>query len=88
MTIGQAPASSGAVTIWLLRRLDLAKPEQYELDLIEMGRVAQRFCLLAVQARLGVFLTPAVCDAKSYSALGVEQAANVTAYVLALGAPR
>lgn len=85
MTIGQYPAGAGALTVWLVSRLDLTMPARYEMDIIEMGRIGQRLCLVATEAGLGIFLTPAVYDRKTFEMLGITDQTNAVIYLMSIG---
>lgn len=88
MTIGQEWAGSGALVIWLVRRLDLEQPWRYEFDILEMGRIGQRICLAVTVMGLGVFLTPAVADSRTFDWLGIPFAREAVAYMFTVGPRR
>lgn len=85
LTIGQHPASAGAVAIWLVRYLTLDQPDLYERQIIEIGRIGQRICLAASAQDLGVFLTPALCDKETFNWLGIREEVENVAYVFSIG---
>lgn len=85
MTIGQAPAGSGAATVWLLRRLELREPACYEAEIVEMGRIGQRICLASAAAGIGVFLTPAVHDLATYGTFQITEPHEWVTYVFSIG---
>ena len=85
LVIGQEPAGSGAVGLWLLIHVDPDRPESYEDEIIQLGRLGQRICLAATACGLGVFLTPAVTDELLTERLGVSDSLNTVAYFFAIG---
>lgn len=88
LTIGQGWAAGGAASIWAIRRVDLAAPERYETDILELGRVGQRICISATAMELGVFMTPAVTDRDLFDALHVANPLEHVAYYFTVGHPR
>jgi len=88
LTVGQFPAGSGSAIVWLTRRLDITEPATYELNIIEMGRIGQRICLIATDLGLGVFLTPAVSDSELGSTLGIDDTLSTISYLFSIGIPK
>ncbi|MGH3568995.1 MAG: nitroreductase family protein [Pseudonocardia sp.] len=88
LTTGQAPAAGGSFTIWLVATVDTGRPASYQLAVIELGQLGQRFCLAATRAGLGVFCTPAVRDRETAAMLGVEDSPSFVAYLFSFGLPR
>jgi len=86
LTAGQSPAGKAAATIWLLQRVDLSKPDEYELAVINLGRVGQRICMKATEIGLGVFQTPAVSDTETMHQFRIEDPVNWVVYLFSLGA--
>lgn len=88
MSAGQTAASAGALTVWLSLLTDLAKPVQYVMDLIDLGRLGQRICEVATQMGLAVFVTPAVYDRETCAHLNLNQPDNTLIYLFSVGVPR
>ena len=63
-TIGQQWLKNSAAAIWFVTHLDVARPDEYFLNNVTLGRMAQAVCLVATDSGLGVFQTPAVEDRK------------------------
>lgn len=89
LTIGQAPAGAGALSIWLvadLLPLDLRR--SYFAQLLALGAWGQLVCLKVTQLHLGVFLTPAVRDSELLSCLGVANPEQKAVYFFCVGFAR
>lgn len=87
MTIGQQPAGSGAVAIWLWANYEpTSEVRCYESILIELGRNAQRLIIAANALGLGAFMTPAIDENETFKALRIPKTS--IAYLLALGFPK
>ncbi len=86
-TIGQYPSSSGAVTIWLLSDLELSSNAiDYDTAIISLGRAAQRICMVASLYNLGVFLTPALSEPKTFKILDLaNDSKRYVPYLLSIG---
>jgi hypothetical protein len=87
LTSGQKPAGAGAATIWILSKIDTDCPGTYELAIMQLGRLGQRICLAATSAGLGVFVTPAVSDARTLDALRLSEPLRWATYLLSIGVP-
>jgi hypothetical protein len=86
MVIGQYPASAGAITVWLIARVDLSQPAGYEDSIVRLGQLAQRLTLAATARGLGVFSTPAINDDMTFEHLHATMfGPEAVSYVLAMG---
>ncbi|SFB04587.1 hypothetical protein SAMN05216266_10410 [Amycolatopsis marina] len=85
LTIGQEPMSTAAVVTWFMARVPLDRPAGYELTLLSLGRLGQRMCILATDRGLGVFMTPAVCDAATFAKLRIPDGERTLTYALGMG---
>lgn len=88
MTIGQAPAGRGAVTIWVVTACTKAIHDDYLKSIILLGMIGQKFCLLATAKGLGVFLTPALCDEMTCRILNIDEPLYKILYTFTLGYPK
>lgn len=89
LMIGQYPAGSGAINIWVTKAFDTAQPWCYELEVITLGRLGQQICLGATEENLAVFMTPAVHDLALLGFLGIEQNQDqFVTYAFAVGYPK
>jgi hypothetical protein len=88
MTIGQAPASSGAATIWVVQPISYLTGAEYERDVMTIGQIGQRICLAAINQNLDIFLTPAIYESATFSALMVDDVKSNLAYVFSVGVHR
>ena len=82
---GQTAPSSGALALWVSLVTDPDRPEQYLLDLIDLGRIGQRICAAATELGIAVFLSPAVYDRPTCSMLGIDKPDQRFTYVFGLG---
>lgn len=87
LTIGQSFAAGGAATIWLQRELNLKDPARYELDIMELGQIGQRICLVTTAFELGLFLTPAVSDEPTFQEIGITKQIETVIYSFTIGHP-
>lgn len=88
LTIGQAPAGSGALSIWLIAEvLPAAKTRSYVAQLLSLGVWGQVLCLKVTQLQLGVFLTPAARDSELLSRLGIGDPDRKAVYGFSVGVP-
>lgn len=85
ITIGQECAGAGALTIWIATKIHILSAQNYNMDLIKLGRIGQRLCLSASHLNLGVFLTPALNDTKTANILGINSSLNHIFYTLTIG---
>lgn len=85
LTIGQSWAGDGAAVVWLVRKVNTRAPEEYEPDIIDLGRLGQRLTLAATEAGVGIFLTPALNDRQLFTRLGISQPGHAMAYAFTLG---
>ena len=85
MVIGQQWAAAGAATIWIVRRIQLLSPRQYEIAMIELGSLGQRISLAATDLGLGVFGTPAVSDRLVHSKLRTKSPIDSVVYMFTVG---
>lgn len=84
---GQSAASTGALSIWISSLTDVERPERYLMDLVDLGRLGQRMCMVATELGMATFLTPAVYDRGTCSSLSIGAADRRLTYVFGLGAP-
>lgn len=85
MTIGQEPISRAAAVVWLVAQNVVNRPADYEISIMNLGRLGQRICLAAEATGLGVFLTPAVSDSRTLEALSVEDRTTAVTYAFGIG---
>jgi hypothetical protein len=85
MAVGQEPVENAAALLVILGIVNTSDARQYEMDIMDLGRLGQRVCLLAEECGLGVFLTPAVADAQTLKSLNVSEPTKTIAYLFALG---
>lgn len=85
LTIGQECAGKGSFTIWISKAIQHGHPGEYMLDLIKLGRIAQRICVTASHLNLGVFLTPALNDAETGEFLKIVNPIDYIFYTLTIG---
>ena len=85
MAVGQEPIETAAAVILLVRQIQIQSAKAYEMDLLDLGRLGQRLCLVAEELNLGLFLTPAVADAHTMVKLGVENPEETVIYLFAVG---
>jgi nitroreductase len=85
MAVGQAPVEGAAAMILLTRLIDTSNARQYEMDVIDLGRLGQRICLLSEEEGLGVFLTPALADETILKTLKAPDPEKTVTYLFALG---
>ncbi|MDQ3802525.1 MAG: nitroreductase family protein [Acidobacteriota bacterium] len=85
MAVGQSPVEGAAALILLTRVVDTSDARQYEMDIIDLGRLGQRICLLSEEAGLGVFLTPALADDPTLKSLKSPDPEKTVTYLFALG---
>lgn len=87
-TIGQGWAGIGAVTFWVLAKVDFESPSSYLEAAITLGRYGQRLCLDATRQGLGIFVTPAVCDGVTCELLGLADSFHTIIYTMTIGYER
>jgi hypothetical protein len=87
-TIGQAWAGVGALTIWIVAKVNLKQPFTYQNALMELGRYGQRLCLQVTNQNLGIFVTPAVCDKATCNLLEEDDPFNSIIYTMTIGYER
>ncbi|MDQ2873998.1 MAG: hypothetical protein M3Y33_03940, partial [Actinomycetota bacterium] len=85
---GQTGVSAGALAIWVSSLTEVDRPQRYQMDLVDLGRLGQRICMVATELGMATFLTPAVYDTETCSMLGIEAADRRLTYVFGLGVPR
>ncbi|MGH0595754.1 hypothetical protein [Bacillus pretiosus] len=86
MIIGQEWAGSGALDIWISKRVNLCKPYLYEKDIMELGEIGQRICIICTEWNLGIFTTPAVKDDEAFELLKIDNNREETVlYYLTIG---
>ncbi len=85
MAVGQAAVEAAAALILLTRTVRTSNATEYEMDILDLGRMGQRVCLIAEELGLGVFLTPALADESTLASLKVPDPENVVAYLFAIG---
>lgn len=83
ITIGQVWAGSGDLFIWLCS--SISENKDYNLSIIDLGRIGQRICLLTTDLGLGVCMTPAVNDSQVCSLLNITASNNVVFYSFNIG---
>jgi hypothetical protein len=85
MANGQAPVENAAVIVLLTSVVSVTSAKQYEMDILDLGRLGQRICLIAEELGLGVFLTPAIADGLTLTSLKAPEAEKTVTYLFALG---
>lgn len=86
LTIGQAAAGAGALSIWLVADLlAVDSPRSYFAQLLALGVWGQVVCLKVTQLNLGVFLTPAVRDSDLLEYLGISEPEGKAVYFFSVG---
>lgn len=86
-TVGQYPSSAGAITLWLLMPLsDDDTSADYQSRIIALGRAGHRICVACNDLGLGVFMTPALSEARTLKLLGSDlEPSRVIPYLLSIG---
>jgi len=89
LTIGQYPASSGAVTCWAVEKVQPRDAKSYVVNILDLGRLGQQLCLGVAEEELGIFMTPAVKDLELLRRLGIEEgeALSSVTYLFSIGIP-
>lgn len=85
IAVGQAPVEGAAAVILLGVTARCHDPRLYEIDIMTLGRLGQRICLIAEEMGIGVFLTPALNDDLTFQALNMPQIETGIGYLFALG---
>lgn len=85
MAVGQEPVETASSVILLTRRARIQCAKAYEMDLLDLGRIGQRLCLVAEELNLGLFLTPAVADTHTLATLDVKNPEETVIYLFAIG---
>ncbi len=85
--IGQFPLKKAGAVLWLCAKADCVDPAVYCDHLLTLGAIGQDICYYCAKSGLGVFMTPAVVDARTHEMLGLQAEDDYFVYLFAFGEP-
>jgi SagB-type dehydrogenase family enzyme len=86
ITIGQGWAGTGELFLWLCT--SIAENKEYNISIIDLGRIGQRICLYANDLGLSVCMTPAVNDSQVCAFLNLLESNDKVFYSFNIGSKK